>query len=468
MVKKKEQEILNIDVQFNGTQQELAWYYLNDHDTLSILYGGGANSGKSYLGCLFITLWALWYPETRYVIGRAELKNLKQTTLEKFFEVCRDYKLKQGVHWSYNQQQSEIRFYNGSVIYLKELIEKPSDPDFQSLGSLELTAAFIDEAGENGITEQCYNTLLSRLRYKHDQFNISPKLLLTCNPTKNFLYHQFYLKDKNNTLESHKKFVPALYSDNKYSTKSYEKTLDSLDVITRSRLKFGEWETSNQYQLIEQSQILRMFDDDYKIQFLPDDLTFYLTVDVARMGEDSTVILVWQGLNVVKIIRLQKKRINELYTVICGLMEEFEIDGRNLIIDGIGTGAGLVDLLIVDYPKLTEFIANGKPLNHEQYIDLRSQMFYKLGDYINGGKIKVYTKDLLLRNLMIRECETIIADSSDGDGKLSIIPKKFIKKLLGRSPDFADSLSFRMFFEFGKKKGSGVYNVTKILPNKRF
>jgi len=51
-------------------------------------------------------------------------------------------------HYSYNAQSSEINFSNGSQIVLKDLFSYPSDPNFDELGSLEITDAFIDEANQ--------------------------------------------------------------------------------------------------------------------------------------------------------------------------------------------------------------------------------------------------------------------------------------------------------------------------------
>ena len=48
----------------------------------------------------------------------------------------------------------------------------------------------------------------------------------------------------------------------------------------------------------------------------------------------------------------------------------------------------------------------------------------------------------------------------DLDGKLAIIPKDEIKKIIGRSPDEADCLMMRMWFEVQPKL---VIHKTKLL-----
>ena len=171
-------------------KQDLAIEYLFDKETKEVLFGGAAGGGKSYIGCSFLLLMALKYPGTRYLMGRSKLDALKKTTLNTFFEVCQEWGLIANKHYNFNGSSNIITFYNKSEIILKDLFLYPSDRNFDSLGSLEITAAFIDEA--NQITEKAKNIVASRLRYKLDKFNLMPKILLTCNPSKNWCYNEYY------------------------------------------------------------------------------------------------------------------------------------------------------------------------------------------------------------------------------------------------------------------------------------
>ncbi len=452
---------LTIDVELTE-KQNLALYYLQDRITLSVLFGGSAGSGKSYLGCLWILVSALKYPETRYLIGRNKLINLRQSTLLTFFDVCKKFKLQKNVHYDYNAQSNVIRFKNGSEIFLKDLEYQPSDPNFDSLGSSEYTYIFVDEAGE--LDEKCYNVLLSRLRYKYSEYNLVGKILLTANPSKNFLYREFYIKDRDGNLEPYKQFIKCLPTDNKYLNYGYIQTLEKLDFISKSRLLFGQWEYDSQYNLCNYNSIINCFKYEAESKTLLDTEQLFLTIDPSRMGADHSVLCVWKGLNVIKIVRLDKTRITELQTEVERLVEYYSIPDYNIIIDGVGVGGGLVDNLKVDHPKLIEFLAGSRPLNDELYKNLRTQCYYKLSEYINSGKIRMYVDDPILRNQIIQELESIIADKVDDDNKLSILPKDKIKKIIGRSPDISDSLSFRMYFEYKVKKYTGVYSVRTFSP----
>jgi hypothetical protein len=56
-------------------------------------------------------------------------------------------------------------------------------------------------------------------------------------------------------------------------------------------------------------------------------------------------------------------------------------------------------------------------------------------------------EDLTIRETITAELEQIKGESIDSDQKLKVISKDKIKEVLGRSPDYADTLMMRMWFE---------------------
>ena len=143
-------------------KQENAVYYLKDNETKELLYGGAAGGGKSALGCLWLIESCQKYPGSRWLMGRAKLKALKETTLNTFFELSSNLGITD--QFTYNAQANVIYWTNGSEILLKDLFLYPSDPNFDSLGSLEITGAFIDEC--NQIVYKAWQIVTSRCRYK--------------------------------------------------------------------------------------------------------------------------------------------------------------------------------------------------------------------------------------------------------------------------------------------------------------
>ena len=434
---------MNIDANFTHTQEQ-AIEYLFDKSTTEVLFGGAAGGGKSWVGCSWLVLMCVKYSKTRYLMGRSKLDALKKTTLNTFFEVCETWGLKSGKHYNFNGGSNIITFYNKSEIILKDLFLYPSDRNFDSLGSLEITGAFIDEA--NQITEKAKNIVASRLRYKLDEYNLIPKMLMTCNPAKNWVYTQYYRPSKDGKQKPHRKFIQSLVDDNEYISKYYKTQLETLDELSKQRLLFGNWEyDATKDSLIQYDAILNMFNQ----QGVDGDK--FISCDVARFGSDRTVIMLWQGLHLRIIRTLLKSSVNEVVEAVRQLQQEFQVNLRNIIVDEDGVGGG-----VKDYLRCQGFVNNSKALKNENYQNLKTQCYYKLADLINKGQIGISCSDVNIKNHIIEECEQVRTKDADKDNKLQIIPKDTIKAILGRSPDYSDALAMRMYYEVDSNFGKYV------------
>ena len=425
---------MEITPKFTRTQKE-AFKYLIDTTTNQLLFGGGAGGGKSYIGCSWLIISCLQYPKTRYLMGRSKLDSLKKTTLNTFFEVCGDWGIKTDTHFNFNAQSNIIKFYNGSEIILKDLFTYPSDPLFDSLGSLELTGAFIDEA--NQISKKAKNVVMSRLRYKLDENNLIPKLLLTCNPSKGWLYTDMYLPYKQGILKEDMKFLQSLAIDNPNISKHYVETLGKLDSLTKERLLYGNWEyEDSKGKLFKYDKIVDSFTNEYVKTGKR-----FLSVDVARFGSDSSVICVWDGWRCEKIYKYQKLSITELATEVVKVAKDYQIPRSHIVLDEDGVGGGLRDVISGS----KGFINNSKAIGKENYANLKSQCYYKLAEMINKGEI--FIQDTEYKESIIQELEVVAMKDVDKDNKLAVIGKDKIRESIGRSPDIADALMMRMYFE---------------------
>ena len=431
---------MTIEPKFTETQS-LAIQYLFDKQTTEVLFGGAAGGGKSWVGCSWLILLCMKYPNTRYLMGRSKLDALKKTTLNTFFEVCSTYGLEANKHYNFNGSSNIITFINGAEIILKDLFLYPSDRNFDSLGSLEITGAFIDEA--NQITEKAKNIVASRLRYKLDENNLIPKLLLTCNPSKNWVYNQYYKPAKENQQKPHRKFIQSLVDDNKYISKYYKTQLQTLDELSKQRLLFGNWEyDATKDNLIDYDAILSSFER----QGTKGDK--YISCDIARFGSDKTVIMYWEGLHLKNIRTLLKSAINDVVEEIKTIQQNNQVPLRNIIIDEDGVGGGAKD-----YLRCQGFVNNSKPLKGENYQNLKTQCYYKLADLINKGQVGISCNDINIKNEITEELEQVRTKDADKDNKLQIISKDTVKAIIGRSPDYADALAMRMYYEIDSNYG---------------
>ena len=427
---------VNINIQLTA-KQIATIEYLKDTTTTEILYGGAAGSGKSFLGCLWIITNAIKYKQTRWLIGRKNITTLKLTTLKTFFEVCQLFKLTADDGYKYNQSNNTITLFNGSEIILKDLDYYPGDPNYDSLGSLEITGAFIDEIPQ--ISEKAKNMVASRIRFKLDEYGLIPKLFMSCNPSKGWLYEKFYKKWQDGKLESYQQFIPALPTDNPFVSKHYITQLNKLDEQSKQRLLFGNWDYSLENTLFNFDYLLNAFTDVEDTS-----ATKYMTIDVARKN-DKTVAMVWDGLNVIDVFYCQQTSFVTQIDKIKALKEKYSIKDSNCIVDSDGIGSPVTDLI-----NAVEFHNNGKPFNEENYNNVKSQLYFKLAEMLNNQQIKIKSNLFNTEQQfeIITELENHKQDDIDKDGKVKITPKDKIKQLLGRSPDFADSLMMRMWFEF--------------------
>jgi phage terminase large subunit len=431
---------LSIDTKFTK-KQELAIAYLFDKQTTEVLFGGAAGGGKSWVGCAFLILMCLKYPKTRYLMGRSKLDSLKKTTLNTFFEVCETWNIKAGKHYNFNAGSNIVTFFNKSEIILKDLFLYPSDRNFDSLGSLEITGAFIDEA--NQITEKAKNIVSSRLRYKLDDYNIIPKLLMTCNPSKNWVYTQYYRPAKENKQKPYRRFIQSLVDDNEYISKYYKTQLQTLDELSKQRLLFGNWEyDATKDSLIDYNSIISLFEN----KGMTGDK--YITCDVARFGADRTVIMYWEGLHLKYVRTLLKSAVNDVVEEIKKLQQENKVNLRNIIVDEDGVGGG-----VKDYLRCIGFVNNARPLKNENYQNLKTQCYYKLADNINKGQIGISCNNINTKNDIIEELEQVRTKDADKDNKLQMISKDTVKDIIGRSPDYADALAMRMYYEIDSNFG---------------
>jgi hypothetical protein len=178
----------------------------------------------------------------------------------------------------------------------------------------------------------------------------------------------------------------------------------------------------------------------YNNSFINNSSQKYITCDVAALGSDSSVITIWNGLQCIDIQKYSKYSIPQLYSVITNLMSIHQVPIHQVIVDRTGVGTGLHDML----KGSVGFISNSTPTN-VIYKQLKDEMFYKLAEYINTDRIYISTKKF--QDEIVQELSLHSMYNYDKEQKTQVTPKDKVKQQLGRSPDFADALSMRMWFE---------------------
>lgn len=430
-------------------KQRNAYYYLKDQTTKYLLYGGFAGGGKSHLGCEWLMLSSYFMSGTRWFIGRNNLKDTRESVLVTFRRVAKMHNFTE-----YKETQDGIQFNNGSQIIFLDLTFYPKkDPLYERFGSFEFTGGWIEEAGQ--VHSLAFDVLKSRVgRYLNIEYNVLGKILITCNPKKNWLYKDFYLPYKRKALLKDHAFVEASAKDNIDNLpKDYIDNLRAIkDEGTRQRLLYGNWEYDNSPDnLIEYDAIIDVFSNSFIIA-KPSDKT-YITADIATLGSDKFIVGVWRGLVLIDYVIIDKNTGKDVIDTINTLKRKYSVSNSNICYDSDGVGGMLSGF----FKGAKSFVNNATPFNKANYENLKTQCYYKLADYINENKIYLKAmQDNKHQELCIEELEQVKSRDADKDGKIKLIKKEDVKQVLGRSPDISDMLAMRMYFEVMPQK---------ILPN---
>lgn len=428
-------------------KQVQALQVLEDDETNYLLYGGAAGGGKSYLGVVWQLMRRLQYPGTRGLICRETLARLKESTIKTMFDVFEMWNFQNGVDYIFNSQDNVIYFPNGSEILFKELKQQPADPEFNRLGSLEVTDIFIDEVAE--VKKKAYEVLKIRIRYKLKQYNLIPKILMSCNPTKNWLYSEFYSPFKKGELPKEMKFIQALHSDEPRLAESYLDGLYKMTGNIRERLVNGNWEYDDDpTALFDREQLEDMF---HRKGLTQEDRNKYIVVDPARQGKDRAVVTVWEGLDLIDLKVFEKCDTNQLMECIQLFAVKYNVPPSRILLDqNDSMGAAIIDLL-----RCKGFLVNASPLPTYKpnllinYRNLRAQCVYLLADVIKESRLIVSTSNRLeYKQLIIEEIEQLKSLNLDDPKKRDVTPKNDIKEAIQRSPDFGDCFIMRMWFEW--------------------
>lgn len=449
-------------------KQNIALQHLRDRNITEVLYGGAAGGGKSRLGVMWLIEMCVKYPGTRWLMARRQLSELRATTLVSFFDHCRENGITSPKYWNYNQQSSTITFWNGSVIVMKDLAYQPNDPTYQNLGGYEFTGIFIDEVGE--VDEAAKDILKRSCRYRLAEYGLTPKFLYTCNPCKTWPYKEFYLPSQKDQIKPGLVYIQALSGDNPLNDPSYAKMLSGLPKYHRDRLYLGLWETEpDDRQLMLWEDIDRVFENknilvvnDAKIlgtKYEDKQHTdSYITVDVARLGNDKTCIVLWRGLAAVEIHLLHKKTTDQTASFVRDLQQREAVPHKNIIVDSDGVGGGVVDQL----RGCTAFVNNARPLHEENYANLKSQCYFALTDAVKRQEMFVQC-DPMIRGMLFEELEQVRRKDGDDIKRMAVTSKDEVKRTLGRSPDISDALMLRMLPLVQKRKRAHTFDTVSVI-----
>jgi Terminase-like family. len=161
-------------------------------------------------------------------------------------------------------------------------------------------------------------------------------------------------------------------------------------------------------------------------------------VDVARFGDDQTVIAVRQGTYLAKVYRYREKDTMETASLTVEKIKEW--NPQTVFVDVIGIGAGVVDRLRQLGYRNVIGVTSGVPANDDTlYYNLRAEMWGKMRDWLVNA---VLPDDGELKTDLIGP-----EYGFDAKGRIQLEGKKDMKNRGLASPDVGDSLALTFAFD---------------------
>lgn len=414
-----------------------------------LLFGGAAGGGKSWLGCDWLLHMCHLFPGVRYFIGRNNLTDSRESVLVTFDKVSQSLG-----YTAYRKNDHGIAFNNGSRIVLLDLSYYPiKDPTFQRFGSKEYTGGWIEEAGE--VHPLAFDMLKSRIgRHLNKEYGIPAKILITCNPQKNWLYSTFYRPWKEKNLLPPYAFVRSLKDDNPYLTEEYKQgLLEIKDATMRQRLNEGLWEYgSDPSQLCDFDAINDAFTNDFVKEGAS-----ALSADIALKGRDRYIAGHWKGL-VVRIVSDEPVMEGlQVENDIKAKQQQYKVPHSMTIVDADGLGSYLSSYI----RGIVEFHGGGTAYASDKYANIKSECGFKLAEIINQRQIHIICTEEQ-RQRATEELECLRVANLDADTrKLALISKEEMKAIIGRSPDILDMLIMGMYYQVKPALSGGTIKIAR-------
>lgn len=261
-------------------------------------------------------------------------------------------------------------------------------------------------------------------------------------------------------------FVSGSIYDNKKGLEndpSYPGNLLSQDEETRRQLLEGRWKVSNSPNDIYDADVFTgMFENVRDVNRSGR----YITADIAMKGSNKLVVGYWEGFELVDIEIMDKSDGKQVIDLISRMAQKYSVENRYICYDSDGVGSYIDGFIRGAVP----FNGGASPLPvkdetsgrliKENYMNLKTQCYYRTGDRVSRGEIKIskavadkmYDNQQTIRQRFMFERKAIKRDKSDSDGKLRIVSKDVMKlKLNGDSPDLMDMFMMREIFELKPK-----------------
>lgn len=404
-----------------------------------LLYGGAIRGGKSIVALVMIVLLARIYKGSRWAVVRRDLPTLRRNTVPTFERIRPSSFVGQ-----LNKSTWSYRCRNGSEVLLFPETFK-HDPDLDRWKGLEVNGFVLEEANE--LSESAFNKAIERAGtwILPNGPQPDPIVIMTCNPARNWVKRQFYDPWKAGRLEAPFLYMPASVRDNPHIPENYLASLEQMkktDPRAYNRFVMGDWDQADdptqliKFEWIEQA---RSVEPIYGKK--------WLGVDVARYGDDDTVVAKRDGNALVGVDYHHGLSIDRTTDIVIALMNQGPVDADHVNVDVVGLGAGVVDGCRRAGYGVQEVQSGGKEIQRDiegaaessafHFANLRSQLWWEYREALRTGQACFDVDDHRLVEDLTAPRYTI-----SGERVIKVESKDEIRKRIGRSTDAGDAVVY--------------------------
>lgn len=370
----------------------------------------GIGAGKSRALAIWIVMQCIRKPGLRGIVIAQIYKTLSRVLVREIQVVCSLL----GVEYSYNKSSMEMSFTNGSVLFFYS-----GDNATGILGLSEIDMLALDESAYIG--RDVYDFARDRMRGG----KYEPMVRLISSPVNDVVENWF-----RDVCDRHPEcVVTATTFDNPFVSRQFLEELKDRYV-----------EGTNLFK----QQVLGMFmDTDVASQLLKRaDFAKEKGEKVARgywmgadfsggVGCDADTVAIIDDAGVVEIQEDNELNTQQKVAVIRLEWDKYSPAG-NYVDNTGGFGMGSIDLAAEKGIRLNGANFSEKPFDEKNYPNLRTEAYCELARDIRAGfwVPPEVQKELLAHQVTV-----------DNRGRVSLVPKDLVKKILGHSPDKSDSVA---------------------------
>ena len=166
-----------------------------------------------------------------------------------------------------------------------------------------------------------------------------------------------------------------------------------------------------------------------------------LGADIARFGNDSTVICVSEGGTVTELSSFRKMDLVSVAGEIERRIRRHEVDPANVSVDDTGLGGGVTDILRSRGLAVRGVQFGSRARRHDRFANVSAEMFWDLRRLFEAGSVALGRVAPGPDGKILAEQLALLATDFTPDGRMRVVGEPGHLAAPSTSPDHADALA---------------------------